>query len=427
METEKQKRFIIRFVYFAIILGIAIFLCRFALPKLLPFVIAIIVALLLNPAIRFLHKKCHVHKGVASVVLVLLVYSVVIFLITILCIKLASGAKNFFIGLPATYANSIQPWLVETFDRLQAFVNKLDPQVAAAYDVVAANLTETLGSAISSLSRTVVGGVTSFTLSTPGFLLDTLIAIIATVFITVDWSLLGRFISKQLSPKTNSLIENIRTHLGRTLGQYVRSYALIMFITFCELALGLSIIGIKNQFAIAAVIALFDILPVVGSGTVLIPWAIISAITGNYLQALGLGILYVVVLIIRNIVEPKIIGEHVGLHPIITLSSMVIGTYVFGPVGLLGLPVTLALIQSLNDEGVIHLYDNSVTLVGKNKSDDSDEANGQAPNDAPLEHQEDGQSQDQEDQEASATGSSRRAQAKRHSQNRRNPGNGRGE
>ncbi len=368
METEKRRAFIIHFLYLAIVLAIAIYLCRYALPALLPFVVALLVALLLKPVIRFLHEKCHVHKGIASTVVVLLFYALIGFLLTILCVKLVSAAKAFFIGLPATYANSIQPWLMETFDSLQAFASRLDPQAAAAYDVIAANLTQTLGETVSMLSKTVVGGVTSFTFRTPGFLLNVLIAIIATVFIAVDWSLLGSFISKQLSSKMRLLVDNIRTHLGRTLGRYIRSYALILLITFAELTVGLSIIGVENQFAIAAAIAMFDILPVVGSGTVLIPWAVISLIQGDYLRALGLGILYVVIVIVRNIIEPKIVGEHVGLHPIVTLSSMVVGTYLFGPIGLLGLPVTLALIKSLNDEGVIHLYDNSVPLTGKGKS-----------------------------------------------------------
>ncbi|MDO4572861.1 MAG: AI-2E family transporter, partial [Clostridia bacterium] len=91
-------------------------------------------------------------------------------------------------------------------------------------------------------------------------------------------------------------------------------------------------------------------------GMVLLPWTIITALQGDYLRALGLGILYVVVIIVRNIMEPKIVGNRVGLHPIVTLLAMVVGTYVFGPIGLLGLPVTLALIQSLNEQGVIHLY-----------------------------------------------------------------------
>ena len=126
--------------------------------------------------------------------------------------------------------------------------------------------------------------------------------------------------------------------------------------TFLELVTGLSIIGIPKAPLIALVIAVFDILPVIGSGLFLIPWTIISFIIGNTSQGIGLAILYLVITVMRNIIEPRIVGTQVGLPPIVTLMSMVVGTYLFGGIGLLGLPVSLAIIKSLNDQGFINLY-----------------------------------------------------------------------
>ena len=180
--------------------------------------------------------------------------------------------------------------------------------------------------------------------------------IIATVFITADYPLLKGFVLGQLSAPQRQRAHEIRVHLGKTLGRYVRSYALILLITFCELSAGLLLLGVDAAVLIALLIALFDILPVVGSGTVLIPWAIITAILGNYRLAAGLLLLYVVIVIVRNVIEPKIVGQQVGLHHIVTLLSMVVGTYVFGPIGLLGLPVALAIAVSMNDAGVIRLF-----------------------------------------------------------------------
>ena len=356
METEKRKKWIVNFLYFAIILGIVIWLCRFALPAMLPFVIAFVVALLLKPVIRFLREKCHVHKSVAGVVIVLLFYALIGFLLAVLGIKLFSACKAFFLTLPSVYVHNVQPWIDSVFNAIEALAARVNPESTATYDAIAANITQTLGETVSTLSRSAVGWVTTFTFKTPGMLLDVLITIIATVFIAVDWSVLSEFVMRQFSDKTRNMIGNVRTHLGLTLGRYIRSYALILTITFVELSIGLSIVGVENPLAISAVIALFDILPVVGSGTVLIPWALIALIRANYMRALGLGIVYIVIVVIRNIIEPKIIGKRVGLHPIVTLTSMVVGTYVFGPIGLLGLPVTLALLQSLNEDGVIHLF-----------------------------------------------------------------------
>lgn len=356
MEHENRKKFIVNFLYFSIILGIVIVLTRYALGMLTPFLIALVVSLLLKPVVAFLRDKCHFHKGFAGGIVVALFYALVGFLLIVLGVQVFSAAKAFFLTLPALYTNSIAPWLANIFAELQDFVAKLDPETAAAYNVVASNVTQTLGQTVANISKQVVTWVTSITFKTPAFLLHLLIAVIATFFLSIDFPKLKAFLMLQLSEQKRDLVHNIRVHLGTTLWRYTRSYALILVITFAEISAGLLIIGIQNAFAIAAAIAVFDILPVVGSGLVLLPWTIVSLISGNYPHAIGLGILYVVVIIVRNIIEPKIVGDRVGLHPIVTLLSMVVGTFLFGGIGLLGLPITLALIQSLNKQGVIHLY-----------------------------------------------------------------------
>jgi sporulation integral membrane protein YtvI len=356
MELEKRKKFIVNFLYFAIVLGIVIVLTRYALGMLTPFLIALVVSLLLKPVVAFLRDKCHLHKGFAGGIVVALFYALVGFLLIVVSVQVFSAAKAFFLTLPGMYTSSIAPWLAQIFADLQTFVAKLDPETAAAYNVVASNVTQTLGQTVANISKQVVTWVTSMTFKAPAFLLHLLIAIIATFFLSIDFPKVKAFLMLQLSEQNRDLVHNIRVHLGRTLWRYTRSYALILVITFAEISFGLLIIGVQNAFSIAAAIAVFDILPVVGSGLVLLPWTVISLVSGNYPQAIGLGILYIVVIIVRNIIEPKIVGDRVGLHPIVTLLSMVVGTFLFGGIGLLGLPITLALIQSLNKQGVIHLY-----------------------------------------------------------------------
>lgn len=356
MKIEKRRQFIINFLYFAIILGVTIFLTRYALGVLMPFLIALVVSLLLRPLVQFLREKVHLHKGFAGIFVVLLFYALIGFLLIILGVQVFSALKSFFIRLPLVYTTSIVPWVQDAFASLEAFTAKLDPDVAAAYNVLATNLTTSLGETVVSVSKQVVTGVTNITLKTPGFLLKLIITIIATLFLSIDFPKIRAFVLRQFSEKNRNLLHEISVQLGRTLVRYTRSYALIMFITFAEIAIGLNIIGVKSAFAIAALIAVFDILPVVGSGMVLLPWTIISLISGNYARTIGLAVLYVVVVVVRNIIEPKIVGDRVGLHPLVTLLAMVLGTFIFGGIGLLGLPITLALIHSLNREGVIHLY-----------------------------------------------------------------------
>lgn len=356
MKIEQRKRFLINFAYFAVLLGLLVLVTHYALGMLAPFLTALVVSLLLRPVVTFLREKAHFHKGIAGALVVLVFYALILLLLIVLSVQVFLAAKTFFMTLPSLYTDTIAPWLSARFASLQAFVARLDPKTAAAYNVVASNVTSTLGEGIAKISTTVVTWVTGITLKTPKFLLNLLISVIATVFLSIDFPKIKAFILLQFSEKNRDLIHNIRVHLGRTLWRYTRSYALILIITFAELSLGLSIVGIKNAFGIAAIIAVFDILPVVGSGLVLLPWTLVTLFSGDYLRALGLGIVYVVVIVVRNIIEPKIVGDRVGLHPIVTLLSMVVGAFLFGGIGLLGLPITLALLQSLQKKGVIHIY-----------------------------------------------------------------------
>lgn len=107
---------------------------------------------------------------------------------------------------------------------------------------------------------------------------------------------------------------------------------------------------------VALLIAIFDILPVLGTGGIMIPWVILSALQGNFSRALALLVVYVVITVIRNIIEPRIVGKQIGLHPVLTLMSMFVGTHLFGVTGLFGLPILLSLLRYLNDTGTISLF-----------------------------------------------------------------------
>ena len=125
---------------------------------------------------------------------------------------------------------------------------------------------------------------------------------------------------------------------------------IIMSITFVELSIGFTIIGLDYAFIIAFCIAIFDILPVLGTGGIMLPWAVITAIRGDIPLALSLLAIYVVVTVIRNIIEPKIVGAQLGLHPVVTLVSMFVGTQLFGVLDFL-IPICLSLLRHLNETG----------------------------------------------------------------------------
>ncbi|MEG0370617.1 MAG: AI-2E family transporter, partial [Hungatella sp.] len=196
-----------------------------------------------------------------------------------------------------------------------------------------------LGELVSGLSMKIVGAVSGYASSLPGLFIKLLLMVIATFFIAGDYEVLSSFILRQFSGKAKDLMIRIKEYVVGTLFVCIRSYALIMSITFLELAVGLTLVKIPNSFMIAFLISIFDILPVLGTGGIMIPWVIITALRGNYPLAIGLLVIYLVITVVRNIIEPKIVGSQIGLHPVVTLVSMFVGVQLFGVIGLFGFPI----------------------------------------------------------------------------------------
>ena len=148
----------------------------------------------------------------------------------------------------------------------------------------------------------------------------------------------------------------IKEQFVSTIGKYLRAYGLIIFITFTELFIGFSILGVSYSFIIAMITALVDILPVLGTGTILIPWGVYMIFAGNYFLGIGILVLYVLITVVRQVLEPKIVGSYVGLYPLVTLMAMYIGSKVMGFFGLFLFPIAIILLKKLNDDGHIKLW-----------------------------------------------------------------------
>jgi len=183
-----------------------------------------------------------------------------------------------------------------------------------------------------------------------------LITIVSTFYIALDFKHINKFISAQIPVKIRAVINDIKSRFLDVIYKYLKAYFTIYVITYSELTVGFLIIGIKYAFLIAFIIALVDILPVLGTGTVLIPWGIISIIQKDYFTGFALLILYAVIMIIRNIIEPKIVGSSIGLYPVVTLMAIFVGYNIFGGVGIFLMPITVLILKNLNDEGKIHIW-----------------------------------------------------------------------
>lgn len=143
------------------------------------------------------------------------------------------------------------------------------------------------------------------------------------------------------------LLNQILIDTGRGVKGYLKAQLIIMFITFITLLIGLEIMGIRFSIFIALVISLIDILPIIGSGIIMIPWAIISFISGNIEMGKGLSILYVILLVSRQFIEPYVLGKSIGIRPLYTFLATIIGSIILGPIGIIIGPLAIVIATSI--------------------------------------------------------------------------------
>lgn len=356
MKTEKRRAFIINFLYFTLIMAVSFIIIKYGLPMLSPFVIAFLIAYVLRRPIGYISGRLGISRKLSAILTVLLFYCTIGLLISLLSVKAISSFSTLIGNLPGIYAYHVEPALKGLFDTLEQSALRVDASLLDAFDEMEGQFVQSLGQMVSRLSMEAMSWISGLASSLPGLFIKLLLMIISTFFIAADYDLLTGFCLRQLDGKTENIVLQIKEYVVGTLFVCIRSYALIMSITFVELALGLTVIGVEKSLLIAFIISVFDILPVLGTGGIMIPWTVLTALQGDYPLAIGLLVVYLAITVIRNIIEPKIVGSQIGLHPVVTLSSMFAGAQLFGILGLFGFPIGLSLLRHLNDNGTLRIF-----------------------------------------------------------------------
>lgn len=373
-KTEKKRAFLINLLFIAAILGIVYVFFKYLFWPVAPFLLSFFFAMLLQKPLRWLTKKTkQKFRGLWSVLLVLLSIAIILVPIVLLIYNLVGQIREFISYLINQLADLPQ-FLADLQEILLKALSFLPDGI---YSTVSQKITEVISSLTTDFDISALGlngdtvrntissgvsGIYNVARNVPSAVIGIVIGIIAWILFAKDYNKVVSFIQLQLPESKKNILVEIKQVFSNTILKMIRAYLLIMFITFCELSIGftiLSIAGIMSNsyiYLIALAICVFDILPVAGSGGILIPWAIISAIMGNIPQAIGLMIIYVVISVIRQYIEPKIVGDTLGVNPLITLAGLYFGLKLFGVLGMFIVPISLMTIKAFNDTGRIHLW-----------------------------------------------------------------------
>lgn len=352
MNLEKQKAFIIHVIYVIFLLGLVYVGIKYLLPLLMPFVIGMIIAVIFRKPIDFIQGKMKINRAIISIFILILFYGLLGLMASLIGFRVFTFLSNLFYSLPELYENTVLPAIEQVIDNVMGHFPELEGYLQEFLD----NINDSIFSFLKDASSTVVGTIARFAASLPTLLINFIFTIVSSFFFTIDYYRISRFLTLQFKGERRDMILKLKNNGIGTLGKFIRAYSAIISITFLELSLGFWILGIPNPFLFGILIAIIDVMPILGTGAILLPWAVISLVIGNTKIGIGMLMLYIIITVVRQTIEPKIVGQQIGLHPILTLILMYIGAQLMGVLGLLILPVIATIIVKLNDDGTIRLF-----------------------------------------------------------------------
>ena len=336
----------------------------------LPFVIGLVIALAAAPLVRFLERRVKLMRRFTSMAIIVGALALIVLLLWLILSNLIREGYRFLQDAPALL-DSMGEELRHTIMKLQQILKVLPDDVHQSIFSGMDNLGKVISDSISSMSAPAMEVVSSVARSIPDILVDTVVILMSAYFFLADYDKLLEK-AKKIMP---DMFVRAMAFLKKTSGEIVGSYFLaqfrIMFVIAVVLAVGLTIAGVSYSGLLAVLIAVLDFLPIFGTGTVLIPWALIKLLNGSYSAAVFLLVLYGLTQLIRQLIQPKLIGDTMGMNPLLTLLFLYVGYQLGGFTGMiLAVPVGMILLEAIRMgaydsliDGVSALYHEAVLLM----------------------------------------------------------------
>ena len=344
------KRFDFKKLYFIlyIVLVLIVVYLLFKLGIFLfPFTLALFFSILTQPFSRFLQKKLKFSQKIATIVSIILFLVIFLAFISLSALRLSGEIYKLSINLNK-YSKDFQSLWNHTIDRVYSllgyFPEGFNEQVKSSINGFIRMGTSKLGSFINSLIN--------FITSIPTIILYICITILSTFFISLDKKKIMTFLEQQFPETWIKKVYNIKREMFNVLGSYIRAQIILMTICFFELLISFNLLSflkfnLPYPLIFSIIICIIDALPILGAGAVLLPWSLISFATGDIKLGLALLGIYFLVLSVRQMLEPKLISQNLGVHPLVTLISMYSGFKFFGVIGFLIGPVVMIILKNV--------------------------------------------------------------------------------
>lgn len=319
---------------------------------LAPFVFALMVAWLFNPLVRWLQRKLSMSRKVLSLILLILSFCVIGGVLYGL-IRLALGQARSLLENWQTLVDEV----LAGVDSVTAWLNRLGRFLPAGVLTTGEDLAQRLVEWIQSLDLSgriaaLAGRAPSLVSGVSSFAVASVVFVMASYFITSDYPRLRFLLTDQVPADTRAFCGTVKKIFMEAFGGYLKSQLLLSLGVFLILTIGFFVTGQPYGLLLAAGLAVLDFIPIVGAGTIMVPWAVIDLITGKWQEAVGLLVIWGLVVLFRRVAEPKILGDQTGLSPILSLVGIYAGMKLGGVFGMIVGPLTLLVLINLGKLGI---------------------------------------------------------------------------
>lgn len=337
-----------------------------------PFIIGFLIAFMMNPLVNFFERKARMPRSLAVLVALVLIISIFAGLITLLVVEIASGADYLSRVVPehlVTLIDYIEHFfaaqIIPLYNQLAGLFQNLE---AGQQDTILDNIQNvgaTIGNTAGNFIKSFFENIPNILSWFPNAATVLIFSLLGTFFISKDWYRLSAMGTRILPARAKTSGRTVFVDLKKALFGFLKAQATLISLTTVIILIGLLILRVDYAITIALVTGIVDIVPYLGTGAVFVPWIIYEAISGDVSTAIGLGILYVVVIVQRQVMEPKILSSSIGLDPLATLIALFVGFKTIGFLGLIVGPVVLVVFNTLQRANVFR--DLWIFIKGKNE------------------------------------------------------------
>lgn len=345
---------------------IVLLLCIFLLPRciyfFMPFVIGWIIALIASPVVRFFEEKLKVRRKGATAIVIVAVLAAVIFIVYVIVSKLIQEGISLINELPILW-EGIKAEFIQIGTNLEGVYNRLPEDMQNTLSNIGLEMSSYLGDKMEDVGTPTFEAVGNVARQLPDIFLGTIMCILSAYFFVADKNYMSDVARKYVPDSVRYRVDLIRRSFRKAVGGYFKAQLKIECWVYILLVIGLLALHVRYALLVALGIAFLDLLPVFGTGTIMIPWAIIEILGKNYTMAVGLLIIWCVGQLVRQMIQPKIVGDSMGLNAIPTLFLLFIGYKAAGVLGMiLAVPIGI-IIVNLYEEGVFDTTKQSIRIL----------------------------------------------------------------